>query len=178
MNNDIEKVYFTEEMIHNRVRELGAELAVDYADKMPLVVGILKGSFIFLSDLVRHMDILCEIEFIAVSSYGRGTTTSGEVKMTKALGDVVNGRHVIIVEDILDTGVTLEYLRSYLNLFSPASVKICTFLDKPSRRKASITADYIGYECEDAFFVGYGLDFAEHYRNLPYIGSLKPEIYS
>ncbi len=178
MNNDIEKVYFTEEMIHNRVKELGAMLSADYAEKTPLVVGILKGSFIFMADLVRHIDIPCEIEFIAVSSYGRGTTTSGEVKMTKALGDVVDGRHVIIVEDILDTGVTLEYLRSYLNLFSPASIKICAFLDKPSRRKASVTADYVGYECTDEFFVGYGLDYAERYRNLPYIGSLKPEIYS
>ena len=178
MKNDIEKVYFTEEMIHNRVRELGALLKADYADKTPLVIGILKGSFIFLSDLVRQMDIPCEIEFIAVSSYGAGTSTSGEVKMTKALGDVVSDRHVIIVEDILDTGLTLEYLKKYLAGYSPASLKICTFLDKPSRRKAAIKADYIGYECEDAFFVGYGLDYAENYRNLPFIGSLKPEIYS
>ena len=178
MENDIEKVYFTEEVIHNRVRELGAELSADYAGKKPLMVGILKGSFIFLSDLVRHMSIPCEIEFMAVSSYGKGSASSGEVKMTKALGDVVDGRHVVIVEDILDTGLTLEYLKSYLNLFSPASIKICTFLDKPSRRKSSVSADYIGYECEDAFFVGYGLDFAEQYRHLPYIGSLKPEIYS
>ncbi len=178
MNNDIEKVYFTEEMIHNRVRALGTELSADYGGKNPLVVGILKGSFIFLSDLVRNMDIPLEIEFIALSSYGRGTKTSGEVKMTKALGDVVDGRHVIIVEDILDTGVTLEYLRSYLALFNPASLKICTFLDKPSRRKAAVKADYVGFECEDAFVVGYGLDYAARYRNLPYIGALKPEIYS
>ncbi len=178
MNNDIEKVYFTQEMIHNRVRELGEKLAADYADKMPLVVGILKGSFIFLSDLVRQMDIPCEIEFTAVSSYGRGTSTSGEVKMTKALGDVVRGRHVLLVEDILDTGLTLEYLRSYLALYDPASIKICAFLDKPSRRRTAVRADYVGYECEDAFFVGYGLDYAERYRNLPYIGSLKPEVYS
>ena len=178
MKNDIEKVYFTEEMIHNRVRELGCELSNDYKGKNPLMVGILKGSFIFLSDLVRNMDIPCELEFMAVSSYGKGTSSSGEVKMTKALGDVVDGRHVVIVEDILDTGVTLEYLRSYLNLFNPASLKICTFLDKPSRRKSSVTADYIGYECTDEFFVGYGLDFAEQYRHLPFIGALKPEIYS
>lgn len=178
MKNDIERVYFTEEMIHNRVRELSAVLAADYAGKTPLVIGILKGSFIFLADLVRNMEIPCEIEFIAVSSYGSGTATSGKVNMTKALGSTVKGRHVIIVEDILDSGLTLEYLRDYLSGQNPASIKICAFLDKPSRRKASIKADYVGFECEDAFYVGYGLDYAEIYRNLPYIGSLKPEVYS
>jgi hypoxanthine phosphoribosyltransferase len=120
----------------------------------------------------------CEIEFIAVSSYGSGTETSGEVKMTKAIGSVIKDRHVIVVEDILDTGLTLDYLKKYLHSMNPASLKICTFLDKPSRRKVSISADFIGFECIDAFYVGYGLDYAGEYRNLPFIGSLKPAIYS
>lgn len=178
MKNDIEKVYFTEEMIQNRVKELGAQLSADYEGKNPLLVGVLKGSFIFLADLSRQMDIHCEIEFITVSSYGAGTETSGQVTMTKALGSVVENRHVIIVEDILDTGLTLEFLRKYLLSLKPASLKICTMLDKPSRRRVQIKADYVGYECVDAFYVGYGLDYAGNYRNLPYIGSLKPEIYS
>ncbi len=178
MRNDIEEVYFTQEMIHNRVKELGAALSRDYEGKNPLLIGVLKGSFIFLSDLARAVDIPCQIEFIAVSSYGDGTKTSGEVKMTKALGSIVEGRHIIVVEDILDTGLTLDYLIKYLSDLNPASLKTCTFLDKPSRRKAPVQADYVGYECEDYFFVGYGLDYAGNYRNLPYIGSLKPEIYS
>lgn len=178
MKNDIEKVYFSEEMIHNRVKELGAMISTDYADKNPLLIGVLKGSFIFLADLSRAVDILCEIEFITVSSYNSGTESSGEVKMTKALGSVVEGRHIIVIEDILDTGLTLEFLKKYLTDLKPASLKICTFLDKPSRRKVPISADYIGYECLDAFYVGYGLDYDGQYRNLPYIGSLKPEIYS
>ncbi|SHI07588.1 hypoxanthine phosphoribosyltransferase [Sporobacter termitidis DSM 10068] len=178
MKNDIEKVYYSEEMIQNRVRELGQELKTEYAGKKPLLVGVLKGSFIFLADLARALDIHCEIEFIAVSSYGNGTETSGEVKMTKAIGDVIRDRHVIVVEDILDTGLTLDYLKKYLLSMNPASLKICTFLDKPSRRKVQISADYVGFECIDAFYVGYGLDYAGEYRNLPYIGSLKPAIYS
>lgn len=178
MKNDIKKVYFTAEMINNRVRELGAELSADYAEKKPLLIGVLKGSFIFMSDLARAMDIPCEMEFITLSSYGDGTSTSGEVKMTKTLGSVVKNRHIIVVEDILDTGLTLEFLKNHLSESGPSSIKICTFLDKPSRRQSSIKADYIGYECPDAFFVGYGLDYAGFYRNLPYIGSLKPEIYS
>ena len=124
------------------------------------------------------MDTMCDIEFITLSSYGAGTESSGEVKITKALGSVIADRHVIIVEDILDTGLTLEYLKKYLSDLKPASIKICTFLDKPSRRKVPLSADYVGYECVDAFYVGYGLDYAGHYRNLPFIGSLKPEIYA
>ena len=178
MNNDIEKVYFTEEMINNRVKALGAKLSADYAEKKPLLIGVLKGSVIFLADLARQMDIPCEMEFITVSSYGDGVTTSGEVKITKALGSIIENRHIIVVEDILDTGTTLNFLKGYLWGLNPASLKICTFLDKPSRRKAAISADYVGYECNDAFYVGYGLDYAGFYRNLPYIGALKPEIYS
>lgn len=178
MKNDIESVFYTEEMIQNRVRQLGAKLSEDYEGKEPMLIGVLKGSFIFLADLARYMDTLCDIEFIAVSSYGAGTESSGEVKITKALGSVIENRHVIVVEDILDTGLTLEYLKNYLSSLNPASLKICTFLDKPSRRKVNISADYVGFECIDAFYVGYGLDYAGHYRNLPFIGSLKPEIYA
>jgi hypoxanthine phosphoribosyltransferase len=165
-------------MIQRRVRELGAQLAADYDGKNPLLVGVLKGSYVFLADLARQMDILCEIEFITVSSYGAGTESSGRVTMTKALGTVVENRHIIIVEDILDTGLTLDFLKKYLLDLNPASLKICTMLDKPSRRKVTIEADYVGYECVDAFYVGYGLDYAGNYRNLPFIGALKPEIYS
>jgi hypoxanthine phosphoribosyltransferase len=178
MRNDIEKVYFTEEMIQRRVKELGKTLSADYAEKKPLLIGVLKGSFIFLADLARAIDIRCEIEFITCSSYGAGTESSGEVKMTKAIGSVVRDRHVLVVEDILDTGLTLDYLKKYLYGFKPASLKVCAFLDKPSRRKVDISADYVGYECLDAFYVGYGLDYSGEYRNLPYIGSLKPAIYS
>ncbi len=178
MKNDIERVFFSEETIQNRVRELGKKLSLDYEGKDPLLLGVLKGSFIFLADLARYMDTHCEIEFISVSSYSGGTETTGEVKITKALGSVIEDRHVIVVEDILDTGLTLDFLKKYLWDLKPASLKICTFLDKPSRRRVTLNADYIGFECADAFYVGYGLDFAGHYRNLPFIGSLKPEIYS
>ena len=178
MKSDIEKVYFTEEMIQTRVRELGAQLSSEYAGKKPLLVGVLKGSFIFLADLARQLDIPCEIEFITASSYGNGTETSGEVKMTSTLGAIIKNRHVIIVEDILDTGLTLDYLKRHLLGQNPASLRICTFLDKPSRRKVILSADYVGFESIDAFYVGYGLDYAGEYRNLPYIGSLKPAIYS
>lgn len=178
MKNDIEKIYYTEDMIQRRVKELGALISAEYAEKKPLLVGVLKGSFLFLADLVRHINIPCEIEFIAASSYGSGAESSGEVKMSKVTGAVIENRHVIVVEDILDTGLTLDFLKRYLLSLNPASLKICTFLDKPSRRKISINADYVGYECIDAFYVGYGLDYAGYYRNLPYIGSLKPEIYS
>jgi hypoxanthine phosphoribosyltransferase len=178
MQNDIERVFFTEETIQNRVRELGAQLSADYEGKVPILLGVLKGSFIFLADLARNMDIMCDIEFISVSSYGAGTESSGDVKITKALGSVIENRHVIIVEDILDTGLTLEHLKKYLGGLNPASIKICTFLDKPSRRKVTLSADYVGFESVDAFYVGYGLDYAGHYRNLPFIGSLKPEVYA
>ena len=178
MQHDIASVFFTEEQIDLKVRELGARLTADYAGKFPLFVGILKGSFVFMSDLMRRVDIPCEVDFMAVSSYGKSTTTTGAVSISKDLSYDIEGRHVIVVEDILDSGVTLSYLRSYFDVRRPASVAICTLLDKPARRKADIYADYVGFECPDEFIVGYGLDFAEKYRNLPYIGVLKPEIYA
>ena len=177
LEHDMESVYFTEEQLQKRVKELGAQITVDYAGKSPVCIGVLKGSFVFMADLVRAIDLYCDIDFISVSSYGNGTTSTGAVKLTKDLSQDIGGRDVLIIEDILDSGVTLNYLREYLGVRKPASIKICTLMDKPARRKAPIYADYVGFECPDAFIVGYGLDYAQRYRNLPYIGVLKPEIY-
>ena len=139
---------------------------------------MLKGSFIFRAVIVRSVGVDCEVDFMGISSYNNGTTTTGAVRITKDLTRDIEGRHVIIVEDILDSGVTLAYLKKYLLNRDPASVRIVTLLDKPSRRKSDIVADYIGFECPNEFVVGYGLDYAEKYRNLPYVGVLKPEVYS
>ena len=177
MTNDIEKIFFSAEEIGEKVRELGLQITADYKDKNPVLIGVLKGSFVFMADLMRNIDLKCDVEFLAVSSYGSGTISTGAVKITKDLNYDIENRHIIIIEDILDSGVTLSYLQNYLNARSPASISICTLLDKPTRRKADINADYVGFTCPDAFIVGYGLDYAEHYRNLPYIGVLKPEIY-
>lgn len=164
-------------MIRNRVSELGKEISADYQDSEPIFVGVLKGCFVFMADLLRSVDVHCTMDFMAVSSYGDGTSSTGAVIITKDLSKNIEGKDVIIVEDILDSGMTLSYLSNYLKGRNPKSIKIATLLDKPSRRKAKINADYIGFEVPDAFVVGYGLDFAEKYRNLPYIGVLKPEIY-
>jgi len=177
MNPDIERIFFSSEQISKRVAELGAQITADYRDREPVFVGVLKGSFVFMADLMRSIDINCLIDFMAVSSYGDGTSTTGAVKITKDLSRDIQGRDVIIIEDILDSGVTLSYLKQYLSVRRPASISICTLLDKPARRRADISPDYTGFECPDAFIVGYGLDYAEKYRNLPYIGVLRPEIY-
>lgn len=178
LHNDIKQIYFTEETLKERVHEIGAQMAEEYADKNPIIVSVLKGSFVFMADLVREMNIFCQVDFMTVSSYGNGTKTTGAVKILKDLSYDIENRHLIIVEDILDSGVTLSYLKNYLSMRNPASIKICTLLDKPARRKADIAADYVGFICPDDFIVGYGLDYAEKYRNLPYIGGLKPEVYS
>ena len=178
MNDDILKILISEEELESKVAELGAQITRDYAGKCPIFVGVLKGCFVFMADLMRHVDLKCDMDFMAVSSYGSGTTTTGAVKINKDLGQDIEGRDVIIVEDILDSGVTLSYLKSYLQNRCPASIKIITLLDKPSRRRAELYADYYGFQVPDEFVVGYGLDYAEHYRNLPYIGVLKPEVYS
>lgn len=177
MREDIASILLSEEQIHTRVRELGAEISRDYAGKEPLFVGVLKGCFIFMADLMRYVDIRCSMDFMAVSSYS-GTSSTGAVKINKDLSEDIEGRHVIIVEDILDSGVTLSYLKQYLMVRKPASISIATLMDKPARRKADVYADYSCFEIPDAFVVGYGLDYNERYRNLPYIGVLKPEIYS
>jgi len=178
MKDDIASVLLSEEQIRQRVRELGEAISRDYAGKEPVFVGVLKGCFVFMADLMRHVSVPCSIDFMAVSSYGSATTTTGAVKINKDLSQDIEGRDVVIVEDILDSGVTLNYLSGFLQSRKPASIVIATLLDKPSRRRAPVYAKYSGFEVPDAFVVGYGLDYAEKYRNLPYIGILKPEIYS
>ena len=178
MTNDIMKVLLSKEEIDARVVELGKEISDRFEGTEPLFIGILKGSFIFMADLLRNVSLKCSMDFMAVSSYGAGTTTSGAVKINKDLNEDITGRHVIIVEDILDSGVTLSYLCGYLENRKPASITLVTLLDKPARRKAPVKADFIGFEVPDEFVVGYGLDYDEKYRNLPFVGILKPEIYS
>ena len=177
MHDDILRVLYTEETLKQRVHELGAAITEDYRGKNVFFLGVLKGSFIFMADLLRNVGLPCAMDFMAVSSYGSGTKTTGAVRITKDLTKDIEGLDVIIVEDILDSGVTLSYLKDYLLRRNPASVSIVTLLDKPERRAADIRADYLGFTVPDEFVVGYGLDFAERYRNLPYIGILKPEIY-
>ncbi len=178
MRDDIESILLTEEQLQKRIREMGQEISRDYADRNPIFIGVLKGCFMFMADLVRNVDVPCSIDFMAVSSYGNSTTTTGAVKITKDLREDIEGRDVVIVEDILDSGVTLHYLTGFLQNRRPASITIATLLDKPARRKAEVYARYAGFEVPDAFVVGYGLDYAEKYRNLPYLGILKPEIYT
>ena len=177
MRRDIERILISEEEIQKKVAEMGRKISEDFRDKDPLFVGVLKGCFIFMADLMRYVDIRCSMDFMAVSSYS-GTSSTGAVKINKDLSEDIEGRHVIIVEDILDSGVTLRYLKQYLMVRKPASISIATLMDKPARRKADVYADYSCFEIPDAFVVGYGLDYNERYRNLPYIGVLKPEIYS
>ena len=177
MENDIQEILYTRADIYKRVSEIGAQITEDFRDKDPVFVGVLKGCFIFMADLMRCVNIKCSMDFMAVSSY-KGTTSTGAVSINKDLSETIEGRHVIIVEDILDSGVTLSYLKRYLMGRKPASINIVTLLDKPARRKADVFADYSCFEVPDAFVVGYGLDYNEHYRNLPYIGVLKPEVYS
>ena len=177
MRRDIERILISEEEIQKKVAEMGKKISQDFRGKDPLFVGVLKGCFIFMADLMRYVDIRCSMDFMAVSSYS-GTSSTGAVKINKDLSEDIEGRHVIIVEDILDSGVTLSYLKQYLMVRKPASISIATLMDKPARRKADVYADYSCFEIPDAFVVGYGLDYNERYRNLPYIGVLKPEIYS
>ncbi len=174
---DILEVLQTQEALKARVAALGAEITRDYAGKTPVIISVLRGSYIFMADLTRSIDLPCTVDFMSVSSYGGGTSSSGQVKIIKDLSESIEGRDLIIVEDILDSGNTLYYLRDVLMARKPASVKICTLLDKPERREKPIQADYVGFEIPNAFVVGYGLDYAEAYRNLPYIGILKPQVY-
>ncbi|MCL2401018.1 MAG: hypoxanthine phosphoribosyltransferase [Oscillospiraceae bacterium] len=178
MNRDFKNILFSEERIKERVVQLGAEITRDYSGKSPMLIGVLKGSFVFLADLARSIDLDCEIRFLSCSSYGSSTVTTGEVNIKEPLDfDVrqIAGRDVLLVEDIIDSGVTMVELREFFSEFSPASLKICTLLDKVSRREVPIKADYAGFICPDEFVVGYGLDYAEKYRNLPHIAALEPE---
>ena len=177
MREDLASILLTQEELHDRIAQMGAEISRDYAGREPVIVGVLKGCFVFMADLMRCVTVPCSIDFMAVSSYGNSTSTSGAVEINKDLSQDIEGKDVLIVEDILDSGVTLNYLTGYLLNRKPASIAIATLLDKPSRRKADVQARYVGFVVPDAFVVGYGLDYAEKYRNLPYIGILKPEIY-
>jgi len=174
---DIERILFDGQTIQRRVESLAAEIERDYGGKAPLFVGILKGSFIFLADLVRCVELPCDIDFLAVSSYGKESETTGTVRVLKDLDSGIAGRDVIIVEDILDSGMTLSYIMNMLQNRQPASLSICTLLDKPSRRKAPVFARYVGFQTPDEFLVGYGLDYSDRYRNIPSICVLKREIY-
>ena len=177
MKEDLKEILFTEEQIKQRVKGLGAQISRDYAGKTPLLIGVLKGCFVFFADLARCIDLKCEIRFLIASSYGFSSVTSGRVSICAELDFEIKGRDVIIVEDILDSGVTLDALKEVVSGHDPSSIKICALLDKPARRQKTVHVDYLGYECPDDFVVGYGLDYAECYRNLPFIASLKPEIY-
>ena len=178
MRRDIERILISEEEIQKKVAEMGKKISQDFRDKDPLFVGVLKGCFIFMADLVRAAQLKSEIEFIGVSSYNNGTKSSGVVEITRDLQKDITGRHIIVVEDILDSGNTLYFLKNYLATKGAASVTIVTLLDKPARREKPIVADLSGFEVPDEFVVGYGLDYAQQYRNYPCIGVLKPEVYS
>ena len=178
MDQDILKILLSEEEIKARVQEMGDQLYDAFHDKNPLFVGVLKGCFIFMADLVRAAQFKSELEFIGVSSYKNSTKSSGVVQITRDLQRDISGRNIIIVEDILDSGNTLAFLKNYLMTKGAASITIATLLDKPARREKPIKADYVGFVVPDEFVVGYGLDYAQQYRNMPYIGVLKPEVYS
>ncbi|KEI00739.1 hypoxanthine phosphoribosyltransferase [Clostridium botulinum] len=177
MRNDIERVLFSEEELTAKVKEIGKQITEDYRGKDIILVGILKGSVPFMAELMKYIEIPCKIDFMDVSSYGNSTETSGVVRILKDLEFEVEGRDILIVEDIVDTGTTLEYLRTYLKSKNPNSVSVACLLNKPDRRKIEVDVKYLGYEVPDEFLVGYGLDYAEKYRNLPFIGILKESVY-
>ena len=177
LEKNIEKVLLTEDQLEQRIKELGAEITRDYQGKELGLAAVLRGSYVFMADLTRAIDLPLTVDFMAVSSYGAGTVSSGQVEIKKDLSDPIEGKNLLIIEDILDSGNTLYYLMDVLSARHPASIRICTLLDKPERRVKPIKADYAGFVIPDAFVVGYGLDYAEKYRNLPYVGVLKPEVY-
>ncbi|MGG7161649.1 hypoxanthine phosphoribosyltransferase [Clostridium baratii] len=178
MREDVKKVLFDEEQLSNKVRELGKQISKDYKGKDLLVVGVLKGSVVFAADLIKSIDIPCEIDFMAVSSYGNSTESSGVVRILKDLDHSIEGKHVLLVEDIVDSGITLTYLLKYLKARKAESIEIVSLLNKPERRTADLEVKYIGFEVPNEFIVGYGIDYAEKYRNLPFIGVLKEEVYN
>ena len=178
IHDDVEEVLLSADALSERVAQLGRQLSADYAGRDPVLVSVLKGSIVFLADLIRAMDIPLSVDLMEVSSYGSGTETSGQVRILKDLSASIEGRDVIVVEDIIDTGLTLNYLLRYLWERNPASMRICCLLDKPARRLAEIEIDYTGFTIPDRFVIGYGLDYDERYRNLPYVGVLRPSVYS
>ena len=175
-DNDIQEVLFSEEQLKNRVREIAQQITADYQGKEIMLISVLRGSFVFMADLCRAIDLPCTLDFMAVSSYGKGTKSSGQVQITKDLSEDISDRHIIVVEDILDSGNTLSYLLKILENRHPASIRLCTLLDKPDRRVKPVEVHYSGFTIPDAFVVGYGLDYAEKYRNLPYVGIHKPRV--
>jgi len=178
MKHDLEKVLFDEDMLHSKIKKLGSKITKDYQGKHPIMICILRGAVLFLSDLIKNIDEPVEIDFLSLSSYGDSTQSSGIVKIRKDIDTNIHNRHVIVVEDIVDSGLTLQYIHDYLMKHKPISVKTCVLLDKPKAHKIEMKLDYIGFEIGNEFVVGYGLDYAEKYRNLPYIGILKKEKYS
>jgi len=174
---DLDRVLITEQQLTAKVSELAQQVGADYASKNPALIGILTGAFVFMADLMRQLDFDLTVDFIAVSSYEDATVSSGKVRLTKDCSHDITGRHVLIVEDIIDTGFTLEHICRIFKHRNPASLQVCCLLDKLSRRRTQISPDYVGFEIPDEFVVGYGLDFAERYRNLPYVGVLKKESY-
>lgn len=178
MNGDIEGILVSREQISNKVKELGKKISSDYEGKQLVLVGVLKGGFVFMADLIREITIPVEMDFIAVSSYGASTKSSGVVRIIKDVEMSLTGKHVLIVEDLIDTGLTLKHLKELFYTRGPESVKICTALDKPSRRKVEIEIEYCGIEIPDEFVIGYGLDYAGKYRNLPEVCTLSPSVYS
>ena len=178
MKEDVLRVLLSEDEIREKVRELGGKITADYKNSNLMLVTVLKGAVVFLADLMRQIDVPAEIDFMVVSSYGSGVKSSGVEKIVKDLDVPLAGKDILIVEDILDSGLTLSYIKELLESRGPRSIRIATLLDKPSRRKVDLQADYIGFSVPDEFVIGYGLDYDEKYRNLPYIGILKPEVYS
>jgi hypoxanthine phosphoribosyltransferase len=177
MLDDVEEILISEEQLQSRIRELGAQIAHDYAGRTPVLICVLKGAAMFLVDLMRATPIPLEVDFMAISSYGASTKSSGVVRILKDLDTVIEGRDVLVVEDIVDTGLTLKYITELLSTRRPASVRICSLLDKRENRRTEVRVDYAGFVIPNKFVIGYGLDYAEIYRNLPFIGVLKPEIY-
>ena len=179
MHKDIETILLSEQQIQARIQELGELLTQEYADKNPVIIGVLKGVVVFYADMIRHIQVPCQMDFMWISSYA-GTNSTGKMVVCQDVTADIRGRHVLILEDIFDTGNSLEFTVNHLKERNPASIKICTLLDKPERRRPGVTlkADYVGFTIPNAFVVGYGLDYNEKYRNLPYVGILKPEVYT
>ena len=180
MTQDIKEVLLTEEQIQSKVKEFAAMLSEEYAGKDPVFIGVLKGVVMFYADVIRNITVPCQMDFMWISSYGSGAVSTGNMIVKRDVSEDLKGRHVVILEDIFDTGNSLDFVYKHLLSKEPASLKICTLLDKPERRNPAVTlqADYVGFTIPNEFVVGYGLDYDEHYRNLPYIGILKPEVYN